>query len=126
QLAKEKGSLDEVQAQLTEVKKAVADNPRFFQVIENPGLSTEKKLAVIQDVFSNVNAFVLNTLKLLTERGRRPILEEMAAAFTDLYNEENGKAVVTVQSVKPLEASEVARLEEIFKLQLHKQEVIIE
>src|SRR5699024_3682908 len=126
QLAKEKGSLDEVQEQLTIVQAVMTDNPRFFQVIENPGLSTAKKIAVVEDVFKDANTQVLNTLKLLTERGRLSIIDEVSAAFTDLYNEANGIAVVTVQSVQALSETEQSQLEEIFKKQLNKQRIQIE
>jgi len=125
QLAKEKGSIAEVQEQLTVVKEVLNENAQFVEVIQTPSISQDRKLQAIDETFKSAHPFVLNLLKVLTERQRLNIATEVVDAYANLYNEENGVAVVTVQSVRELSEDEQASLKEIFKNQLSKQEVII-
>src|SRR5699024_11636388 len=92
QLAKEKGSIAEVQEQLTVVKEVLNENAQFVEVIETPSISQDRKLQAIDETFKSAHPFVLNLLKVLTERQRLNIATEVVDAYANLYNEENGIA----------------------------------
>src|SRR5699024_12392914 len=60
QLAKEKGSIAEVQEQLTVVKEVLNENAQFVEVIQTPSISQDRKLQAIDETFKSAHPFVLN------------------------------------------------------------------
>ena len=107
EVAKEKGSLDEVHEQLGEIADKV-DEDRDLQVFFfSPYFSSNEKRDGIAKAFSGGNEELINFLELLAEKHRMPALFRIRRRFDELYAEENQQLAVTVTSAVELEASVV-------------------
>ena len=107
EVAKEKGSLDEVHEQLGEIADKV-DEDRDLQVFFfSPYFSSNEKRDGIAKAFSGGNEELINFLELLAEKHRMPALFRIRRRFDELYAEENQQLAVTVTSAIELEASVV-------------------
>ncbi|PKR83206.1 F0F1 ATP synthase subunit delta [Heyndrickxia camelliae] len=126
QLAKENNQLDQYENELREVKKALADNDNFKNLLKLPKLPSEKKKEILKEVFSKTSTYVLNTLMLLCDAHREEEMEAVAASFIELVNEERGIAEAVVYSIRPLTASESEAISSAFAKKVGKTSLNIE
>ncbi len=126
QLAKENNQLDQYENELREVKKALADNDDFKNLLKLPKLPSEKKKEILKEVFSKTSTYVLNTLMLLCDAHREEEMEAVAASFIELVNEERGIAEAVVYSIRPLTASESEAISSAFAKKVGKTSLNIE
>jgi len=102
-VAKEKGSLDEVHEQLGEIADAV-DTDKDFQVFFfSPYFSSEEKREGITKAFSGGNEELVNFLELLAEKHRMPALFQIRRRFDELWAKENEHLSVVVTSAIELD-----------------------
>ena len=72
QVAKEQKLLDQLKDELRVVREVINQNKNFNTLLSSPKLSKEKKRQLLKDVFSDVNPFLQNTLKIISgSRERR-------------------------------------------------------
>ena len=103
EVAKEKGSLDEVHEQLGEIADAV-DTDKDFQVFFfSPYFSSEEKREGITKAFSGGNEELMNFLELLAEKHRMPALFQIRRRFDELWAKENEHLSVVVTSAIELD-----------------------
>ncbi|MBW8349978.1 F0F1 ATP synthase subunit delta [Bacillus sp. IITD106] len=126
QLAKEHNLVQQIEEELRVVKKSVSENSSFITLLTSPNLSLHEKKNVVQNVFSNVSPFVSHTLQLLIDRHRQSDIVDVAEAFIDLANEENGVAEATVYSTRPLTAVEVESISASFAPKVGRRSLNIE
>lgn len=126
QVAKEHQLLDQLETELRVVREVFNQNRDFNTVLVSPKLSKDKKKQLLSVVFSSVNSFLQNTLKLLVDRGREGLIVQLADSFIELANTEKGVAEATVTSVRPLTEEEVKALSQAFAKKLGKKDLHIE
>ncbi len=126
QVAKEKKLLDVLESELRVVKDVLNANKGFSALLSTRKLSKDKKKQIIQEVFSNVNPFLKNTLLLLVDRQREDQIAEVADSFIELAYAEKGIAEAKVTSVRPLSEEETKALSKVFSAKLGKKELLIE
>lgn len=106
-VAKEKGQLDEIQAQLGQFADAV-DRDRDLQVFFfSPYFSSAEKREGIAKAVSGANPELVNFLELLAEKHRMPALFRIRARFDELWDKENERLEVTVKSAIALDPAVV-------------------
>ena len=118
-LAKEEGTDAQILSQLQVLDEGFAREPDFLRLLVAPALSKEERCGIVEESFRNrVHPYVLNFMKLLTEKGYARHFGECAKAYKQLYNEDHG--IVCVCAVTAVELSKQQRQ----KLQQKLEQVI--
>ena len=111
--AKREGRLDEAVEQLAAVASLLRAVPDLRQLLLNPDVEPEDKLAVLEKArpvgwAPLVRAF----LDLVVRAGRAEFLGGIAEALSRLVDEDQGRLRAVVASAHPLPAAELERLRE--------------
>jgi F-type H+-transporting ATPase subunit delta len=84
--ALDKSILDLVFEELAGLKIVIEDNQAFFKVLEYPFITFDEKNKIIDEVFSkSFNFIICDFLKVLIEKDRINILNEILKDFEELY-----------------------------------------
>lgn len=125
QIAKEKQLLDQLETELRVVKEVISNNQDLKAVLKSPQITNVKKKEILTSAFSNVNEFVLNTLKILIDRHREEMIGDVVDGFIALANDDKGIAEAEVISVRPLTDDEKAALSSSFAKRVGKNSLRI-
>lgn len=110
-LAKDENLSKVILEELTALKNIFRENRDYVRLLSVPNLSKEERCSLVDEAFSGkVHAYVLNFLKILTEKGYVSRFADCADAYRDLYNEDNGILPVTAVSALPLTEDQTQRL----------------
>jgi ATP synthase F1 delta subunit len=111
-VARDKGKLDAIGAQLGEVADAV-DSSRELQVFFfSPYFSSAEKVEGLSKAVSGAEPELVNFLELLIEKGRTTELFRIRREFEALWKKENKRIDVTVTSAVELDPAVVAKVGE--------------
>ncbi len=89
EVARERGSLDEIRDQLGEVTDAIATNHDLQVFFFSPYFSSSEKRDGIAKTFSGADPELVNFLELLAEKHRMPALFRIRRRFDELWDEAN-------------------------------------
>lgn len=107
-LAREQKSLDAVFADMELVLKAINESRDFSVLLKSPVISTDKKLAILKEIFSaNVSTISLSFLVLLANKKREKYIHEIASSFVAQYKADKGIKIAEVST--PVALSEEAK-----------------
>ncbi len=110
-LALEESITKKILEELTVLRSAFRENPDFIRLLSSPNLSKQERCAILDDSFrGKVHPYVLNFLKILTEKGYMKHFDHCCAAFEDHYNLDNGILPVTVITAVALTQEQTAKL----------------
>ena len=85
-------------------------------LMKTPIVNTDKKEAVIKEVFSGkIDVLTLAFMDLMTKKGREGYLEEIAQEYINIYKESVGVKVAYVTTAIPLDASTREQILDIIK-----------
>ena len=108
EVAKEKGTLDEVREQLGQIADALNADRELQVFFFSPYFSTEEKKDGLRKVIDGADPAVLNFLELLVEKHRTPALFRIRREYDVLWEHENKLLPVTITSAVELD-EEIAR-----------------
>ena len=95
-LALEENLSKELLAELTVLQQSFAQEPDFIRLLSSPNLSKQERIQILDDSFrGKVHEFVLNFLKILTEKGYMKHFDHCCMAYEEHYNHDNGILPVT-------------------------------
>ncbi|RYM05520.1 F0F1 ATP synthase subunit delta [Sporolactobacillus sp. THM7-7] len=107
EVAEERGMIDAFEEQLIDVRRTLAGNSELRRVLLHPQISGEEKKQLVNTLFSGrAGQEVLNLLKLLIDRKRESIIDEVLEAYTKLADVRRGILDVTVTTAAPLNDAE--------------------
>lgn len=99
EVAKDKGTVEETQAQLAAVAEAIGGSLEIRSFLDHPNVSSDVKIRVLKEaVGGKVSDYVLNTLQLLVERGRGSAISSVFSAYSSIADEALGRANAVVTS----------------------------
>jgi F-type H+-transporting ATPase subunit delta len=126
ELASERGQLEGVATELAQFDQALTDAPQLKGVLITPGLPLETRLDVLKDVLRKAGASetTRNLLLILTERGRLPLLGDIAAAYKEQADHAAGRIRAKVTSAGPLSEGQVGSIRSAFEKTTGKQVVV--
>ena len=111
-LTRDEGLCGEILAQLDVLGEAFAKEPDFLRLLSTPSLSKEERLHIVEDSFGGrVHPYLLNFMRILTQKGYMRCFPDCCAAYHNLYNEENGILPVKVVTAAPVTKAQSDRLE---------------
>lgn len=108
-LTQEEHITDEVLKQLTVLSETVS--AEYLALLSTPALSKEERCGLLDEAFRDkVHIYVLNFMKILTEKGYIRHFSGCCHAFRQLYNEDHGILPVRVISAVALTESQQEKL----------------
>lgn len=112
-LAKEESLTGVILQELKTLAAAFDREPEFLRLLAAPNLSKDTRIGIVDHSFrGKVQPYVLNFLKLLTEKGHVRSFFECVKAYREQYNEDNGIVCVVAVSAAALTGSQQAKLQE--------------
>ena len=110
-LAKSEKLSVQILDEITLLTEAFRQEPDFLRLLAAPGLSKDERRKILDDSFQGkVHEYVLNFLKILTEKGYVRHFNDCCAAYRDHYNRDNGILPVRVISAVALSAEQSEKL----------------
>ena len=102
-LAKDEGVLEEILNQLKVLKESFEAEPAFGQLLSTPSISKQERCQVLDDSLrTQVHPYVLNFLKILTEKGYMRHFSGCCQLFKQQYDQDNGILPVVAVTKLPL------------------------
>ena len=112
-LAGEEDLTETIMQQLQSLREAFDAEPDFCRLLSAPDISKEERVSIVDRCFrGKVHPYVLNFLKILTERGYASTFSCCCEAFRQQYNNDHGILPVRAITAVPLSAAQVAKLSE--------------
>lgn len=97
-LAKEENIASVILEQLKTLDTVFGQEPDFLRLLATPNLSKDERCAIIDKSFwEKLHPYVLNLLKLLTEKGHVRSFGDCVKAYRQQYNADNG--IISVLAV---------------------------
>ena len=121
-LAREEGLSDAILQQLKILDSCFTQEPDFLRLLGAPNLPKSERCQILDDSFrGKVEPYLLNFLKILTEKGYIRQFSNCVEAYRDLYNQENGILPVTAITAVALTDAQSAKLTEKLRMITGKQ-----
>ena len=115
-LAREEGLSQVILQHLKTLDSCFAAEPDFIRLMGAPNLPKAERCQILDDSFrGKVEPYVLNFLKILTEKGYMRYFGDCVASYQELYNRDNGILPVTAVTAVPMSEQQRAKL--VAKLQ---------
>ena len=110
-LAREEGLSQVILEELKVMDGCFAAEPGFIRLLGAPNLSKEERCRILDDSFrGKVQPYVLNFLKILTEKGYMRHFSQCVKSYRELYNQDNGILPVTAVTAVPMTDKQVQAL----------------
>lgn len=111
-LAKEQNSLELIKLDIDTFISVVSANKQLLAILKNPIINTDKKLAILTDLFGSFNPVILAFFKIVVSKGRAEVLYSTAKEFINQYNNLKGTVKATVVSASELSADIKAQIQQ--------------
>ena len=112
ELARDEGLAPRILGELNVLNASFAQEPVFVQLLASPTVPKQERCQIIDSSLrSQVHPYVLNFLKILTEKGYIRHFDRCCIAFKRQYNQDNGIMEVTAVTAAPLSAELRRKLE---------------
>ena len=102
-LARDEGLSQKLLGELTALDESLRAEPGFLQLLSAPNIPKEERVRILDDSFrGKLHPYVLNFLKILTEKGYIRHFSDCCRVFRQQYNRDNGIVPVTAYTAIPL------------------------
>jgi F-type H+-transporting ATPase subunit delta len=108
--AQERGRIDEVRDELGSFLAAVDEVPELRSLIRNPELDPPKKAKVLTAVLADADELVRNFVRVVTEKGRATMLDEIMGEYDRLVAAEAKILSVELTTAYELSDDEAAAI----------------
>ncbi len=110
-LCKAEGLSEEILTQLSALDESFSQEPDFLRLLGSPSLSKWERCDILEQSFrGKVHDYVLNFLKILTEKDYIHHFPQCRQAYLRHYDLDNNILPVQVSSAVPLSADQMTRL----------------
>lgn len=111
-LARDEGLDTPILGELTALEAAFSQEPDYLRLLSAPNLPKPERCRILDEGFrGRVEPYVLNFLKILTEKGLIRRFSDCCGAYRAAYNREHNILPVTAVTAVPLSEAQQARLE---------------
>ena len=110
-LAGDEGFSEVILEELKVLNGIFTENADYLRLLSTPNLAKDERCRILDEGFSGrIHPYVLNFLKILTEKGYVRHFGDCCEAYRQLYNEEKGIMPVKVITAVPLNDDQKKRL----------------
>ena len=111
QLAREENLAGLIGEQLAVLQDSFRQEPEFLRLLSSPNLPKTERCQILDDSFrGKVHPYILNFLKILTEKSIVRHFCDCCDAYAELYDQDNGILVVTAVTAVALTPGQKDRL----------------
>ena len=111
ELAKDEGLTKLIGEQLAVLQTSFRQEPDFIRLLSSPNLTKAERCQILDDSFrGSVHPYLLNFLKILTEKGYMRHFSDCCDAYTEHYDQDNGILRVTAVTAVALSPEQTDRL----------------
>ena len=103
ELAKEQNTLQPCKTDMASVVSLCQNSRELVLLLKSPVVKTDKKLAIIAEVFVGCSPLVLSFINLITKKKREALLFDIAQGFLDLYKIDQGIESATLTTAVALD-----------------------
>lgn len=126
-LSIEQNSLEVVKLDMDLIHSACQDSRDLVLLLESPVVKSDKKMAVLTAIFgAQVSELTNAFIKILVDKGRESLLDDISAAFEDKYFDYKNILRTTIKSVDGVDESIKFRVAELVKTAYGQDAKIIE
>ena len=102
-LARDEGKSQQILAELSVLDQSLSAEPQFLQLLSSPNIPKEERVQILDDSFrGKIDPYVLNFLKVLTEKGYMRHFSGCCQYYRQQYNKDNGIVPVVAYTAVPL------------------------
>ena len=102
-LARDEGKSRQILQELTALDQGLGAEPEFLQLLSAPNIPKEERVQILDDSFrGKIDPYVLNFLKILTEKGYMRHFSGCCQFYKQQYNRDNGIVPVVAYTAVPL------------------------
>ena len=113
ELAREEDLAKPIGEQLALLQESFRQEPDFIRLLSSPNLSKAERCQILDDSYrGKVHPYLLNFLKILTEKSYIRHFPDCCTAYAQRYNEDNGILSVTAVTAIALTAQQENALSE--------------
>ena len=124
-LAREENLSEQIGGELAALHGGFRQAPEFIRLLSSPSLTKAERCQILDDSFrGKVHPYVLNFLKILTEKGYMRHFGDCCKAYTAHFDQDNGIVRVTAVTAVALTDSQSARLTEKLSRSTGKQVIL--
>ena len=110
-LASEENLSDTILQELTVLDQSFTQEPQFLRLLSAPNVAVEERCRILDECFRDkVSLYVLNFLKILTEKGIAKSFSQCVCAYREQYNLDHNILPVTAVTATALSEEQVKRL----------------
>ena len=110
-LAREENLSEAILQQLNVLDDCFVAEPDFLRLLGAPNLPKTERCQILDDSFrGKVEPYVLNFLKILTEKGYARYFSDCVRAYRELFNRDHGILPVTAVTAVPMTDKQVSAL----------------
>ena len=110
-LAKSEGLTEQILKELEVLRQSFAEEPEFLKLLSTPALTKQERCNILDDSFrGKLQPYLLNFLKILTEKGYIRHFSHCCDAYREIYNRDNGIVPVTAVTAVAMTADQQKRL----------------
>lgn len=102
-LARDEGLSQKLLEELSALDQSLRSEPGFVQLLSAPNIPKEERVRILDHSFrGRLHPYVLNFLKILTEKGYMKHFSGCCQVYRQQYNRDNGIVPVTAYTAIPL------------------------
>ena len=102
-LAREENLSKQLLDELTALSRSFEKEPEFIRLLSSPNIPKEERVRILDDSFrGKLHPYVLNFLKVLTEKGYMKHFTGCCRVYRQQYNQDNGILPVTAYTAVEL------------------------
>ena len=128
ELSQEQNKLDIVESNMLEIIKAGKETHDFQVFLNSPVIKADKKIDVLNQLFSNFDSLSLSFIALITKNSRERLISEIAISFVAQIKEIRGIVPVSITSATPLDSKTkdviLTKINSSIKAKLEVEEII--
>ena len=110
-LAQDEGLSAQILEEISVLAQSFHAEPDFIRLLCTPNLSVQERCNILDDSFrGKLHPYVLNFLKILTEKGYMRHFFDCCKAYEESYNRDNGILPVTAITAISLNAAQAEKL----------------
>ena len=111
ELAKDENLTKLIGEQASVLQQALHQEPDFVRLLSSPNLTKAERCQILDDSFrGSVHPYLLNFMKILTEKGYMRHFPHCCTAYRDAYYRDNGILLVEAVTAAPLTEDQLQRL----------------
>lgn len=110
-LARDEDLAQGIGEELGQIRQILRENPDFLRLIVSPGIPKAERLSILDEAFRDrVHPYILNFMKILTEKGYMQEFSACCDVYRKAYNTENNILPVVATTAVPLTEVQAAKL----------------